>query len=112
MHKLILALAAAGLMAVGGCASTGTNSTTRAANEPTKSALSDEAKKALADAEADVKAAKAKEALWTTAEDALKKAQEASKKGDSAETVKQAKYASGQAKLGIEQKTYPPLTAK
>lgn len=64
-------------------------------------------KEALAQAEADVKAAAAKDALWTTAQAALKKAEEAAKKGDSAEVVKFAKIASDQARLGIAQTRYP-----
>lgn len=69
--------------------------------------VSEEASQALSKAEADVKQAKAKGALWTTATDALKKAKEAAAKGDSATTLKLSKNASDQARLGMEQLNYP-----
>lgn len=77
------------------------------AAKPAQPAISDEAKQALAKAEADVKAAKAQNALWTTADGALKSAKEAAAKGDSAAVLKFAKTASTQANLGIGQKAYP-----
>lgn len=100
--QILVALATAGLLALTGCQTAPTQPT--AAATPT---LTDEAKAALAKAEADVKAADAKGALWTTAEDALKAAQEAAKKGDSAAVIKNAKTASEHAALGIAQKSYP-----
>ncbi|NWG87808.1 MAG: hypothetical protein HXY26_09960 [Hydrogenophilaceae bacterium] len=75
-------------------------------------ALTDEAKAALAQAEKDVKEAKAKFALWTTADKALKDAQAAAKKGDSAAVTKQAKLASDHAKMGLEQTKYPSTEPK
>lgn len=75
--------------------------------EAPKPALSEEARQALDQAEADVKEAREQKALWTTADDALKKAQDAAAKGDSAATLKFAKTASEHAKLGLKQKSYP-----
>jgi len=69
--------------------------------------VSEEASQALSKAEADVKQANAKGALWTTATDALKKAKEAAVKGDSSATLKLSKTASDQAHLGMEQLNYP-----
>jgi murein lipoprotein len=102
--QILIALAAAGVLAVAGCQSA---PTTTAAAAPT---ISDEAKAALAKAEADTKAADAKKALWTTAQDALKAAQEAAKKGDSAAVLKNAKLASDHSKMGLDQKAYPLMT--
>lgn len=98
MQKLLLALISAGLIALG-------SANVMADEAP---ALSDEAKQALSKAEADVKEAQAKKALWTTAQDALKKAKEAAGKGDSAAVVKESHKASEQAQLGIKQLSYPP----
>ncbi|MEW5787468.1 MAG: hypothetical protein AB1899_06400 [Pseudomonadota bacterium] len=83
-----------------------------AAAAPAAPTISDEAKQALTQAEADVKSAKSKFALWTTAETALKQAQEAAKAGDSAAVVKQAKKASEQAQFGIAQLSYPSTEQK
>jgi murein lipoprotein len=74
--------------------------------------ISEAAQQALSQAEADVKNAKAKFALWTTAEAALAEAQEAAKTGDSAAVLKHAKYASSQAALGIGQLAYPTTELK
>lgn len=101
MQKLLIALAGASALFLAGCQSAPVKS------EPARAAISDDAAKALAQAEADVKQAKAKDALWTTAAEALKEAQEAAKKGDSATVIKEAKMASDQAKLGIGQLSYP-----
>jgi len=100
--QILIALAAAGVLTLAGCQSAPTKDAAAAA--PT---ISDEAKAALAKAEADTKAADAKGALWTTAQDALKAAQEAAKKGDSAAVIKNAKAASEHAALGNNQKAYP-----
>jgi murein lipoprotein len=78
-----------------------------AAKPEAKAVVTDDAKQALSKAEADVKAAKAKGALWTTAEDALNKAKEAVEKGDSNAVLKHAKTASEHAQLGLEQLKYP-----
>ncbi|MBU0593444.1 MAG: hypothetical protein ABIG70_05350 [Pseudomonadota bacterium] len=114
MQKIMFTFVTAGLLILAGCAST-TPAKPEAAKAPAqveapKTQLSDAAKQALAQAEADIKAAKEKDALWTTAADALKQAKEAAKKNDSAEVIKNAKEASDHAKLGIEQKKYPLTT--
>ncbi len=70
-------------------------------------ALTPEALAALGQAETDIKQAKAAYALWTTAEAAIKRAQEAAKAGDSATVIGEARIASEQAKLGLTQKNYP-----
>lgn len=101
MPKLPFALLSAALIALG-------SANALASEAP---ALSDDAKQALAKAEADVKEAQSKKALWTTAQDALKKAKAAAEKGDSAAVVKESEKASEQAQLGIKQLSYP-LTNK
>lgn len=74
---------------------------------PAVPVLSEAAAKALAQAEADVKMAKAKHALWTTADKAFKAAKEAATTGNSATVLKEAAFASNQVKLGLEQLNYP-----
>lgn len=105
MRKVLFALTAASLLALSGCAT----------QEPAQSAaptISDSAKSALTAAQAAVKEAKAKNALWTTAEDALKAAEEAEKKGDSAAVLSNAQKAQDHAKMGIQQTTYPVAQVK
>lgn len=105
MSKVLLALTSAALLGLSGCAS-------QQAAEPTtasQAAISAEAQAALAAAQADVKAAKAKNALWTTAANALKAAEEAAAKGDSATVIKQSKLASDHVKKGMAQLNYPML---
>lgn len=104
--KLALIAALCGLM-LGGCQGSSMVKPEAKPAEAAKPALSDEASQALAKAEADIKEAKARKALWTTAESALKKAQEAAAKADSAATLKNAKAASELARLGIAQLSYP-----
>jgi hypothetical protein len=108
MSKVLLALTSAALLGLSGCADLYVN---KAGDKPaaSKAAISAEAQAALTAAQADVKAAKAKTALWTTAEDALKAAEEAAAKGDSATVIKQAKLASDHAKKGLAQLNYPML---
>lgn len=114
MQKTIFMFAAAGLLALAGCTSTAPvkpePEKAPAKVEAPKPQLTDEAKNALAQAEADVKAAQEKDALWTTARDALKQAKEAAKKMDSAAVIKNSKVASEHAKLGIAQTQYPQTT--
>lgn len=114
MQKIMLTFATASLLILSGCAST-PPAKPEAAKAPAKTEapqaqLSDEAKQALAQAEADIKAAQEKKGLWTTTQDALKKAKEAAKKNDSAAVIKYAKEASEYAKLGIAQTQYPRTT--
>jgi len=79
---------------------------------PAKPLLSDAAQQALAQAEADVKAAKAKFALWTTADKAFKAAKEAAKAGESEAVIKQARFASDQVARGMAQLAYPGTELK
>ena len=101
--QLLIAAIAAGMFSLTGCQTT-------PAAAPAKAQLNDEAKMALAWAESDVKEAGKNGALWTGAADALKAAKEAAAKGDSNATIKDAKRASAQAKLGLAQKKDPLMT--
>ena len=83
-----------------------------ATEAPAKPALSEAAQQALDKAAVDVKAAQARFALWTTAEAAYKSALEAAKAGDSEAVLKQAKFASDQAALGLGQLDYPTTELK
>lgn len=77
------------------------------ATAPAQPALNDEAKTALAQAEADIKKAKKAQALWTSADKAMKDAKKAAEAGDSAGVLKNAKVVAEQVALGIGQKAYP-----
>jgi len=112
MSKTLVLLAISTSLLVAGCQSSGpVVSDAAPAVTPVaavaKPALSEEASKALVQAEADIKAAKSRAALWTTAEDALKKAQEVAAQNDSAATLKFSKAASKFAEMGLAQKNYP-----
>lgn len=110
MRNILISIISFGFLLLGGCQGGGPakpDPSAAPAAEAAKPAFSEEARQALAKAEADIKEAKAQRALWTTAEDALKKAQEAAAKGDSAATLKFSKAASEYARLGLMQKTYP-----
>lgn len=115
MHKIVIALAGAGLLALTGCAST-TPAKTQAPQAAAKTEaapkaqLTEEAKQALAKAEADIKSAQAKKALWIPAQNALKEAKAAAEKNDSAAVIKHAQKASELAQLGIAQTQYPVTT--
>ncbi|OGU21448.1 MAG: hypothetical protein A2580_16170 [Hydrogenophilales bacterium RIFOXYD1_FULL_62_11] len=104
MSKLLLALTSATLLGLTGCAST-----YEPAAQSAPTAISAEAQSALSAAQADVKAAKAKNALWTTADNALKAAEAAAAKLDSATVIKQSKLASEHVKLSNVQTGYPQL---
>lgn len=104
--KLIPLAILCGLM-LGGCQGSAAIKPEAMAPVAVKPALSEEAKQELAKAEIDVKEAKARKALWTTAEDALKKAKESAVMADSAATLKHSKSASDLARLGITQLSYP-----
>jgi PBP1b-binding outer membrane lipoprotein LpoB len=54
----------------------------------------------------------AKQAVWTSADSAIKAAREAAKAGDSAGVVKNAAFASAQAKAGLAQLSYPTTEQK
>ena len=103
MKKSLLAIVAGGLLVLSACQTTPPPTPAATA----KAEINDEAKNALAWAESDVKDAAKVNALWTTADNALKAAKEAAAKGDSAATLKNAKTASAQAKLGLAQTKYP-----
>src|SRR5512139_2774602 len=109
MSKVLLALTTAALLGLSGCATQSASQPAAKAAEPAKPSLSAEAQAALSAAQADVKAAKAKNALWTTAESALKAAEDEASKGDSAAVLKDAKVASDQAQKGMAQLNYPML---
>ncbi|AAZ97706.1 hypothetical protein Tbd_1753 [Thiobacillus denitrificans ATCC 25259] len=109
MSKVLLALTSAALVALSGCATNQPADTSAAAAQTTQGGISAEAQAALAQAQADVKAAKSKNALWTTADAALKAAEEAAKKGDSATVIKQSKLASDHVQKGLAQLNYPTL---
>lgn len=79
---------------------------------PAKPMLSEAAQQALAKAEADIKLAKAKFALWTTANSAFKSAQDAAKAGQSDVVIKQAQFVSDQVARGIAQLDYPSTELK
>jgi hypothetical protein len=70
-------------------------------------AITEAARDALSQAEADVEAARARFALWTTAESALKLARDAAQAGNSELVSKHAALASGQARAGVVQLAYP-----
>jgi uncharacterized protein YceK len=112
MRKFVIVFASVGLLLLSGCeGSMGTKGDDEDAAPVAAAAkggvVTDEAKQALSKAQADVKAAKAKEALWIPAADALKKAEAAADNGDSGAAIKNAKVASEFSAMGIEQLKYP-----
>lgn len=104
-------LVASGLfvMHLAGCATT---AQTAPAETVAPKGISAEAANLLAQAEADIAYARAKFALWTTAENALAAARDAALRGDSMEVMRQAGFASSQVRLGIEQLDYPGTERK
>jgi hypothetical protein len=111
MSKVLLALTSAVLLGLSGCAGTETKpaDTAPVAKTSAKTGISAEAQAALSAAQAAVKDAKAKNALWTTAAAALKDAEAAAAKGDSDTVIKQSRLASDHAKKGLAQLNYPML---
>jgi ABC-type uncharacterized transport system auxiliary subunit len=110
MRTTMLACSSAALIVLAGCAGgppKAETPTEMAKPGEMKPVLTEEAKKALAMAEAKAKEAKAKDALWTTADAALKKADEAARAGDSATVIKQAKIVEEHVGLGVGQLSYP-----
>jgi len=73
------------------------------------SALLQEAKAFLAQAETDVQRARAKRALWLKAWEDLLAARQAVASKDSAAAIRHAKRASELAQLGLEQLAYPAV---
>jgi flagellar basal body L-ring protein FlgH len=109
MSKVLLALTSVALLGLSGCADTAKKEMADSKPAASASAISPEAQAALSAAKADVKNVKSKNALWTTSDGALKAAEEAAAKGDSATVLKEAKWASDQAKLSLNQLNYPVL---
>ena len=71
--------------------------------------LPENVKAAIRQAEDGANAAKQKGALWTVAEDALKKAYESGAKGDAQGALKSAEEARAFIELGMAQLSYPPV---
>ncbi len=113
MSKVLIALTSVALLGLSGCAGLYINKPGSAAPakaaEAGKAGISAEAETALKKAQADVKEAKAKNALWTTAADSLKDAEAAAKKGDSATVIKEASEASYHVRKGLVQLDYPQI---
>jgi hypothetical protein len=107
----LIAGLSAGLTTFGmtGCAST---ESIQPVKQATIASITPEAQALLTQAENDVSDARAKFALWTTAESALQAAQEAAAVGDSAGVIRHAGFASGQVKLGLEQLKLPSTERK
>ncbi|MEO8164374.1 MAG: hypothetical protein ABI619_03165 [Betaproteobacteria bacterium] len=85
-----------GVIAVSGCEST-----------LAEDAGMSEAAAAVRKAELAVQRAQAQRALWTSAEEALRKARRALGDGDAPGAIDQALIAQKQSELGIAQKSYP-----
>jgi len=98
MSKVLLALTSVALLGLSGCAGLHVNQPGFA-----------EAQTALPAAQAAVKDARAKNALWTTAENALKAAEAAAAKNDYATVIKESAKASDQVRLGMAQLKYPQV---
>lgn len=106
IFTMVMCLIASGMT---GCASTESSEQPKQAATPT---ISPEARTLLTQAEADINYARAKFALWTTAEAALKAAQLAAAAGDSAGVLRHAAFASSQVRLGIQQLDLPTTERK
>ena len=96
MSKVLLALTSVALLGLSGCAGLHVNQPRYA-----------EAQTALTAAQAAVRDARAKNALWTTAESALTAAVAADAKNDNDTVIKESKLASDHVKLGLAQLKYP-----
>lgn len=110
MSRVLLALTSVALLGLSGCADIQTTQAppTKAA-EPAKVSISAEAQAALDAAKAEAKDARAKNALWTTADSALKNADAAAAKGDSDTVMQQAKLARDHIQKGLAQLNYPMI---
>lgn len=69
-----------------------------------------QAQEALRRAEQAVQQAWEQRSLWTTAQEALEQARAAAARGDYAEAVRSARFATEQAELGLAQSRYPRFT--
>lgn len=109
MNLRLAPLALAGMLSLflSACGSAPSKQAESMPAEPAKPALSAEAQRALAQAEADVKAAKASYTLWVPADTALKNAQDAAKRGDSATVIEEAEKVAKYTRLGAAQADYP-----
>jgi murein lipoprotein len=103
-----LAMASLLALLIAGCST----APSQQAAAPATPTLSDEAKAALAQADATVKSAKANFTLWIPADTAYAKAQEAAKAGDSATVIKQAKIVADLSKIASAQANYPSTEMK
>ena len=118
MRHILTTLTAASVLALTGCANQPANTSSAPSAAPTQTqapaqpAISAEARAALSSAQVAVKEAQAKYALWTTAESAIKTAEDAAKAGDSDAVIKNAKFAEQQARLGLEQAKVRALEMK
>lgn len=115
MKQFHIATVLASLIAfsVTGCASTpSAQPAPKAEAKPETPVLSAEAQQALSQAEASVKDAKAKFALWIPTESALKAAQSAAKAGDSDAVIKQSRVVTDQVKASLAQVSYPSTEMK
>ncbi len=110
MNKLYTSIVLAGLLGLS--VLTGCASLRDIAGMAGDGALSNQAVAALAQAESDVKAARAAFTLWTSADDALQKARDAAQAGDSAGVIEQAALVSGLCKLSAAQAGYPSTEMK
>jgi murein lipoprotein len=113
MSKILFALTSAALLGLSGCADLYVNQPAKPAAAATpaaaKAEISAEAKAALASAQAAAKDAQSKNALWTTAQNALNAAEAAAAKGDSDTVMKQAKIVNDHVQKGLVQLNYPML---
>jgi hypothetical protein len=78
-----------------------------AANAPAAGPSADQARSEVRRAQQAVQAAAEKQALWTTAQEALAEAKAALERGDYAAAVRAGRVATEQAQLGLEQLDYP-----
>jgi type IV pilus biogenesis protein CpaD/CtpE len=108
MSKVLLALTSAALLGLSGCAEM-EPSQPPAKPAEAKPTISAEAQAALTAAQADVKAAQAKNALWTNSKDALGKAEKAAEAGNSAEVLKETEVTEFYLRKAAAQLNYPTL---
>lgn len=111
MRKFLFTLTSASLLALAGC-STYNSGGAPAPAAAAKPAITPQAQAALNEASASMKEAKADFDLWTVAQEAYNKAEQAAAKGDSATVIKEAKEATSLNRLSIQQSKEPPLSLK
>ena len=106
-HCHLAALIVLLVASVSGCATVSQPESNAASPVASVPALTEAAANALKQAEADIKMAQSRFALWTTAEKAYKEALEAAKAGDNAKVIKAAATVSSQVNGGLAQLNYP-----